>query len=258
MKWIDAYDIEKIWAGRRDCQENLPLLTRKLIRATSNSIQSIKFPSGESVLIGGWDGVLEVTEETDYLPIGISLWEFGANKDPKSKADSDFKKRTEEPLGYDPSESTFIFVTPRLWKNGENWAKKKKAEGKWKDVRVINSELLEEWIELAPTVGSWLAKHIGRFPEKGIQPTDDFWEEWATGEKFKLSPEILLGGRHGEERMVLELINKSSVSAVQGLSREESLAFIISCFKNNPDKEEDFFSRSIIVENAEADRKSVV
>lgn len=258
MKWIDAYDIEKIWAGRRDCQENLPLLTRKLIRATSNSIQSIKFPSGESVLIGGWDGVLEVTEETDYLPIGISLWEFGANKDPKSKADSDFKKRTEEPLGYDPSESTFIFVTPRLWKNGENWAKKKKAEGKWKDVRVINSELLEEWIELAPTVGSWLAKHIGRFPEKGIQPTDDFWEEWATGEKFKLSPEILLGGRHGEERMVLELINKSSVSAVQGLSREESLAFIISCFKNNPDKEEDFFSRSIIVENAEAFRELTV
>lgn len=258
MKWIDAYDIEKIWAGRRDCQENLPLLTRKLIRATSNSIQSIKFPSGESVLIGGWDGVLEVTEETDFLPSGISLWEFGANKDPKSKADSDFKKRTEEPQGYDPSESTFIFVTPRLWKNGEKWAKEKKAEGKWKDVRVINSELLEEWIDLAPTVGSWLAKHIGRFPDKGIQPTDDFWDEWATGEKFKLSPEILLGGRQGEERKVLELNNKSSVTAVQGLSREESLAFIISCFKNNPDKEEDFFSRSIIVENAEAFRELTV
>ncbi len=132
---------------------------------------------------------------------------------------------------------------------------KKKKERIWKDVKVINSEILEEWIEIAPTVGSWLAKHIGRFPDKGIQPTDDFWEEWSSGEKFKLNSEILLGGRKIEENKVLELLTQPSISAVQGLSREESLAFIISCFKNNLDKEEDFFSRSIIVDNIETFRE---
>lgn len=64
MKWIDTTHIRN-WAQRRDCQEYLPLLVRKLILATSDSITSISFPSGENVLIGGWDGILEVYEETD-------------------------------------------------------------------------------------------------------------------------------------------------------------------------------------------------
>lgn len=255
MKWIDAYDLDKIWAGRRDCQETLPLLTRKLIRATSNSIQTIKFPSGENVLIGGWDGILEVTEETEYLPIGVSLWEFGASKDPKGKADSEYAKRTSNPLGFNPANSTFIFVTPRLWQNGKDWVDEKMKDGVWKDIKVYNSEILEEWIEVAPTVGSWLAKHIGKFPHGGIQPTDDFWEEWTSGPKLKLNSEILLGGRRTEQEKVIELAQHTSIIPVQGFSREESLAFIVSCFKNNPDKEEDFFSRSIIVDNADAFRE---
>lgn len=97
MKWIDSTDLIS-WANRRDCQETLPLLVRKLIRATTNNIQSIKFPAGESVLYGGWDGILDVLEETEYLPAGISLWEFGASKDPKGKADDDYAKRVANPL----------------------------------------------------------------------------------------------------------------------------------------------------------------
>lgn len=259
MKWIDSTDIRN-WANRRDCQETLPLLVRKLIRATSKTIQSIKFPSGESVLLGGWDGTLEVTDETDYLPAGISLWEFGTSKDPKGKADDDYAKRALNPLGYNPAESTFIFVTPRLWQNGTAWVEEKKKDGIWKDVRVINSEILEEWIELAPTVGAWLAKkeHIGKYPSEGIQPTDDFWEEWTSGTKFKLNAEILLGGRQEQQKKVMEGLKSPSIYAVQGISREESLAFIISCVKDNPEKEEDFFSRSIIVDSVEAFRELTV
>ncbi|WP_346861168.1 hypothetical protein [uncultured Draconibacterium sp.] len=255
MKWIDAYDLDKIWAGRRDCQETLPLLIRKLIRATTNSIQSIKFPSGESVLFGGWDGILEVTEETEYFPSGTSLWEFGANKDPKTKADSDYAKRTSNPLGYKPSESTFIFVTPRLWQNGEEWANKKKEEGNWKDIKVINSEILEEWIEIAPVVGAWLSMNIGTFPKGGLQPTDDFWEQWSAGAKFQLNSDILLGGREKEQEIIIKRIKQPAIIPVQGISREESLAFIISCFQNNYESEEDFFSRSIIIDNVEVFRE---
>ncbi len=254
MKWIDSTDLRS-WATRRDCQETLPHLVRKLIRATSNTIQSIKFPSGESVLLGGWDGILEVTEETDYLPAGTSLWEFGASKDPKGKADDDYAKRSANPLGFDPAESTFIFVTPRLWQNGDDWVTEKKKDGIWKDIKVYNAETLEEWIETAPTVGSWLAKHIGKYPQGGIQPTDDFWEEWASGTKIRLNTEILLGGRKAEQDKLIELCKPSSIISVQGISREESLAFIISCFKSNPDIEEDFFSRSIIVDNTDAFRE---
>ena len=62
-------------------------------------------------------------------------------------------------------------------------------------IKVIDAETLEEWIENAPTVGSWLAKHLGKYPSEGIQPTEDFWEEWSTGTKFNLNENILLGGR---------------------------------------------------------------
>lgn len=258
MKWIDSYDLDKTWAGRRDCQEKLPLLVRKLIRATSTSIRNIKFPAGENVLIGGWDGILEVGEATEYLPAGISLWEFGADRYAKGKAEREYIKRTAEPLGYDPAESTFVFVTPRLWKKAGTWATEKKKEGVWKDIRVINSEILEEWIEVAPTVGSWLSKHLGKYPEEGIQPTDDFWEQWCTGEKLKLNADILLGGRSQAQEAVIELYNQSKIIAVQSLSREESLAFIIACFISRPDKSKDFLSRSIIVDNIESFKKLVV
>ena len=93
-------------AGRRDCQETLPLLARKLIRATSNSIQNIIFPAGESIQHGGWDGVLEVIQGTDILPSGTSLWEFGSDRDPKTKAEKEYVKRTNNPLGFIQSEST--------------------------------------------------------------------------------------------------------------------------------------------------------
>lgn len=253
-KWIDATDL-KAWATRLDSQETMPLLIRKLIRATATKIGKIKFPAGESVQLGGWDGILEVEEGTEFFPSGISLWESGTNRDIKGKADGDYEKRTKNPLGYVPAESTFIFVTPRLWQKGEEWAAAKLKEGIWKDVRVLNAEILEEWIDTAPTVSSWLAKHIGKYPQGGIQPTDDFWEEWSSGGKLNLNPDILLGGRTKQMQQITTAITNSNITAVQGISREEALAFIISCFKENAQIEEDFFARSIIVDNVEAFRE---
>ena len=255
MNWVDTTDIRN-WADRRDCQETLPQLVRKLIRATSNSIKSIKFRSGENVLISGWDGILEVTEQTEYLPLGISLWEFGADKDIKGKADDEYEKRSKNPLGFSPAECTFVFVTPRLWKNSDDWAKEKKKDGIWKDIKVIDAETLEEWLEIAPTVSSWLAiKHLGKYPPEGIQSTERFWEEWTSGPKIKLNPQVVLGGRQREIEELFKLTSSPAIIAVQGTSREEALAFIVSCFKDDSAMEEDFFARSIIVDNAETFRK---
>lgn len=255
MKWIDTLDIRD-WANRRDCQETLPQLVRKLIRATSDSIKSIKFPSGDNVLIGGWDGILEVTEGTDFLPSGISVWEFGANKNVKSKADDDYTKRTKNPLGFNPSDSTFVFVTPRIWTKSNEWIAEKKKDNIWKDIKVINAELLEEWLEIAPSVSAWLAlKHLGKYPSEGIQSIEDFWEEWSKGPNIKLNSQLLLSGRKEDANKLLEYTSEPSITAVQGDSREEALAFIISCFKNDSSNEEDFFARGLIVDNPETFRR---
>ena len=253
MKWIDTLEL-RYWADRRDCQDTLPHLLRKLIRANSNSIRSIKFPSGDNVLLGGWDGVLEVSEETEYLPLGISLWEFGADKDIKGKANSDYEKRTKNPLGYDPKGCTLIFVTPRLFSKADEWIRDKIKEGIWKDIRVINAEILEEWLEKCPSVSSWLSiKHLRKYPE-GVRSTNDFWDEWSTGPNLKLTPELILGGRQEEAKQLFESASTPSIISIQGSSREEALAFIIAVFKASKN-EEDFFSRSIIVDTQEQFRQ---
>ncbi len=255
MKWVDTTDLRQ-WANRRNCQDTLPELARKLIRVSSDSIKAIKFPSGENVLIGGWDGILEVSEETEYLPKGISLWEFGSNADTKGKADEDYEKRSKNPIGFNPAECTYVFVTPRLWTKGDEWIEERKKDGVWKDIKVINAEILEEWLEIAPTVSAWLAiKHLGKYPNEGIQSAEDFWEEWSSGPRIKLNPEILLGGRKSQVDNLFELSLNPTIISVQGTSREEALAFIISSFKNDPKMEEDFFARSIIVDNEDTFRK---
>lgn len=177
-------------------------------------------------------------------------------KDPKGKADDDYSKRSENPLGFNPSDSTFVFVTPRLWTKSGKWIEEKRKDNIWKEIKVIDAELLEEWLEIAPTVSAWLAiKHLGKYPSEGIQSTEDFWEEWSSGPKIKLNSKLLLSGRKKEVDKLFEFTSTPSVTAIQGASREESLAFMISCFKNDPSKEEDFFARSLIVDNPETFRQ---
>ncbi|WP_271629437.1 hypothetical protein [Caldicellulosiruptor sp. DIB 104C] len=114
MKWINSTDL-KNWASRRDSEEYLPLVIRRLIRATVNQIKSISFPAGDSIVYPGWDGILESKEETEYIPRGLSLWELSTEKSIGEKAKRVYQTRKENPLIPNPSEATFIFVTPRIW-----------------------------------------------------------------------------------------------------------------------------------------------
>lgn len=249
MKWITTTDIVQ-WAPKRNCQDTLPQLIRKLVRATAGTINQIHFPSGENVLIGGWDGILEIAEGTEFIPQGMSAWEFGTSEDCKGKADKDYQKRSTDPLGINPTETTFVFVTPRNWTKGDDWITEKKKDGKWKDIKVINAAILEEWLETAPTVSEWLAAVHLRKPSIDIQSTDVFWDRWSTGPHINIFPSLLIGGREEvSERLTLS-IKSPSLLAIKSSSQEESLAFIIASFKNDTVHEEDFFARSLIVEQS--------
>lgn len=257
MKWIDTINLRN-WAQRLDCQDQLPLLVRKLIRATSSSIKTISFPSGENVLMGGWDGLLEVYEETEYLPFGISLWEFGSNSDIKGKADSDYEKRKSNALGFNPSEACYIFVTPMLWTKKNKWIDEKKAEGFWKDVWVYDAQDLEEWIDVAPSVGAWLAvKHLGVFPN-GAQSADDFWEEWSTGNNICFIPDVVLAGRKVQAESLVAQSKQPTIIPVKASSREEAIAFIVATFKKDDLISEDFFARALIIDSPEAFREAMI
>jgi hypothetical protein len=247
MKWIDSKDLE-MWAERRSCQEYLPLVIRRLIRASVNGIESISFPAGESIIYPGWDGKLESLEETEYVPKGLSVWEIGTNKDIKRKAEDDYKKRKQNPLGVNPSDTVFIFLTPRIWTTKEDWAEEKRNEKFWRDIKVYDARDLEEWLEQKPAVGAWLAKHIGKYPRNALS-LEDWWNEWSQVTRPPIIPELALGGRTEESAKVIDWLKEAPKSlSVQALTKDESIAFLFAVIFTLPENEKEyFFSRSLVV-----------
>ena len=132
MKWISAVDLNS-WADRNDSHGLMPEVVRRLIHATTTALTRTAFPSGESVYIGGWDGIAETGAVHAFVPRGTSAWEFSSEKNPKSKADGMYAKRKLNTHGAFPTETTFVFASPRRWSGKKKWERDQKADGFWKD-----------------------------------------------------------------------------------------------------------------------------
>ena len=247
MKWITSTDIKQ-WADTRSAQGLLPELILRLIRATSININNIRFPNGDAIHLTGWDGVVESADAIFNISSGVSLWECGVNANPLHKANEDYNKRTKEPLKYNKSSATFVFVTPRIWDKATEWALEKKQSKEWKDVVVITAVELEDWLSMCPAVSLWLAEIISGRSIKKAYDIESYWNKWASGYKFKLKPKILLGGRENEQQTIYSRISTPSVTLIQSMAQSESLAFAVACILESPDKY-NLLSKCIIVED---------
>jgi len=251
MRWIYANDLKK-WDPDRDCQEHLPLVIRRLILATVKDLFHISFPAGDSVGYSGWDGMLNASESAEYFPDGLSVWEIGTGEDTKGKAERDYQKRKSNPLGLNPSETTIIFVTRRIWENENKaqWCKEKKSENFWKDVKAYDARDLEEWLEQTPAVGAWLARHIGKYPEN-VKALDDWWQEWSTITNPNLTSKLVLSGRESQAELIRNWLNSSpSSTVIQAATTDEAIAFLAAVINTLSESEQEFYlSRSLIVEN---------
>ena len=104
------------WAGTRDAQGTFPELVRRLLASTPG-ITNASVRSGEGISASGWDGRAD-SAGTAYLPQGPLYFEFGVDRQSKTKADADYGKRRANPEGVVPAESCFVFMTPRRWSGG--------------------------------------------------------------------------------------------------------------------------------------------
>ena len=178
MRWVEAHDLAQ-WGGTRDGQAKLPELISRLILAVYGPAAALRFPSDDSIQYAGWDGVCDVPGESTYIPAGKSVWEMGAQKSRiGAKAQGDYDKRTAAPQGVDPSQTCFIFFTPQRWPKKDAWAAERRAEGVWRDVRVIDGDMLVNWLDLYPGVAGWLAVRVNRRPE-GLRTVGEVWREWS-------------------------------------------------------------------------------
>ena len=163
MITFDAREIYQ-WADSPDADHQLPGLIRHLIVETIPKRHRLDIPSGSSVRLGGWDGLVVVDEGNEFLPAGNSGLEISCDKRVSTKATSDYDKRTEDPLGENIPATTFVFVTARRWTNKRKWVRERHENSQWADVRALDADDLVSWLEQAPRTAVWFAKLMGKLP----------------------------------------------------------------------------------------------
>jgi hypothetical protein len=260
MRWINASQLQT-WAGRIDARTVLSRLIGQLIRGSAAEISAFRFPAGDSAQLQGWDGRLIASPHDQfktYVPDGSSVWEWGVEKSPAGKAKKDYAKRTANP-GEDivPSETTFVFVTPRTWEGAGTWAASNKKNGPWKDVRAFDAVDLEEWLGLCPAVAASFARGNGFAPSDHAQSIDEFWHIYSGRFSPPLREKVLLAGR-SEQKKELEqaLASGSGIQRCKGDSLDEVLAFVSAVIRSAEDGTREFLgARTLIVETEEAARQ---
>lgn len=221
---------------RRDTQGTLPLLIRQLILETVplDALESIRVPVLDDVRLAGWDGRIELSGTHPFIPTGASAWEMGTAGDPQRKASSDLAKRTSSPGGLDPSQTTFVFVTPHHWHDKSIWIDAQKSHSPWKHLRVLDAQDLELWLSIAPAAAVRLAREMGRDIDD-VESSDQFWNR-ALLHTFGpvVSPELIIGGRTSSSDAVLEWIRGGEPELfIQCESSEEAIAFLIAALRGS-------------------------
>jgi hypothetical protein len=245
-----ASDLASWAANRRDAQAMLPQLVRRLVTATAADLTRVSVRAGEGVGLPGWDGIVEAAGWSAFVPEGLSVWEMGVGE-PEDKAQKDYRKRTDEPGDVVPAEATFMFVTPRRWAKKDSWVERRKAEGTWKDVRVIDGDDLEAWLETAPSIHAWVSDLLGKDVWEA-ESLERWWDVWSKATRPSLPAAVLVSGRDEEVSRVLSFLSETEGStSVVGDSQDEALAFLAAALVGAPRR----LDRSLIVRTQAAWRR---
>lgn len=254
---IDRKQFEH-WADTPEAKSGMAELVSQLVMNTlPNDGSKWDIPIGSATFLGGWDGTVYSISEQKYVPQGNSGWEFGARNDFQTKANEDYKKRTDKIEEAQRLNMTFVFVTPYYWSDKDKWAEKKKAEGKWKDVRVYDSVSLSQWMYMLPIAAEWFAKIIG-LTDTGLVLPKAQWEEITTGPNgIILKPRFYTAGRERIVDMVMNLVEgKPGLQAFRASSREEAMAFVLAAGQLLPEPSRSkFMGKTVVVDSKETLRR---
>lgn len=242
-----ASDLER-WADTRSAQADLPILVRRLVRAENDQVQRVDMRGGEGVGLPGYDGFVEATRSTTFVPDGFSVWEMGVGIDPEKKAQSDYRARTRNPNGVDKVNTTFVFVTPRRWDKKKDWEQRRRDDGEWRDVRALDADSIEQALEVSPAVQIWLSELIGMEPF-GATAIEDWWGRFSKGFDPTLTARVVLAGREDEAAtLVRRLANEVGRTFIRAASGDDGLAFTAcSMMMMDPDDSEPLLAKSLLV-----------
>ena len=220
-------DIEG-WADKNlSARARLSVFLRTLVNSTGIGLAKVDFPGNDDSERPGWDGVVEASEGTPWIPAGKSGWEFGVSKDIKRKADGDFAKSVKANSKSERDETTFVFVTPRAWKAKEAWASSMRSKKQWKDVRAYDASDLEQWLEQSLAGQVWFANETG-VAAKGVRTLEKCWMDWADVATPRLSGALFETAVTAYREKVRSFVDRpvGRPLVVAADSVEEALAFL--------------------------------
>lgn len=224
---IKANDIEGWVSHNIPARSRLAVFLRTLVHSTGSGLTKVDFPGNDDAERPGWDGFVEASEGTPWVPAGRSGWEFGTNDDPKAKADGDFDKSVKAFDKKERAQTSFAFVTPRRWAGKVAWVVAKKATGLWKDVRAYDASDLEQWLEQSLPAQAWFAneRHI---PAQHVRSLDKCWADWANVSAPPLTGALFSSAIKATKRTMLSRLSKPTGGPIliAADSTEEALAFL--------------------------------
>ncbi len=258
---IETTDLEK-WADQVGAQNRFPLLIKRLIHLTITP-NKIQFPSGNAIWIPGFDGVVVNSEKNSFVPMDCSVWEVSVRADFKRKADEDYAYRTENelknvPPGIQWNKITYVCATPYIWADKTEWENSRIAEGKWKNVIVIDGTSLCDWLEVSePIALQFAVEELGFPPYSEVQFASQAWNEWSTRSTCPTNEDLIVAGRELQEKEVIgRLIAPTNTLTVQADSPREACAFVLACIRrlSSGEDREGLITRTLVVQDEKAAR----
>jgi len=233
----------------------LPDLIRRLVISLvpRESIIEIHFPAHKAVNQAGFDGELKTQAPTLFAETGASVWEISTSRDIYVKANKDFADRTDDPLGWDKSATTYVALTSRIWREPgkSTWLRQKREEQEWANVRVYDATDIAHWLVHAPAVQTWFCSAIGR-PIEYLETANNYFERWSARTAPDIDEKVVLAGRDHESQEVTKWLKKKrpSIFSVGADTIEESVVFFCAALRSAEDPEkEDWISRTIIAKS---------
>jgi hypothetical protein len=214
------------WAETVASESELARLIQKLILHTA-SPTGFRVPVDKATNTPGWDGVVEVAAGSLGVPAGRSFWEWGAGPVP-DKAQRDYTKRTNATDEVLRLESTFVFVTPRHWKNRDEWLAEKRKEAKWAAVDVHDASFLDAWMEKAIVVRLWLAEILHKPVLDEARTLEASWNDWTDSYyRYRGTGRLAIAGREPQAEQVRSWVETASgYHSIGCPSTEEGIAFV--------------------------------
>lgn len=226
-----ANDIEAWASPNVAARVRLSVFLRTLVHSTGLGLKRVDFPGNDDAMRPGWDGQIEASEGTPWIPEGRSGWEFGVNKDIKVKADGDFAKSVAATDKSERDETTFVFATPRRWPGKDAWIADMKAAAQWKDVRAYDANDLEQWLEQSHAGQAWFANETKQASD-GVRSLDKCWSDFAEVAEPHLSGDLFKPAIEAAKRTLSSRLKAKPDSPIiiAADSTEEALAFLAQLF----------------------------